>query len=118
MAAALPPLLQGGTALLTLQNGLEAERVALDRLDRHDRAVARLVLADDKVGAGVRRHLRQVGDAKDLVAPGDRRHPLPDDAADLSADVGVHLVEDKDRDGVEVGQDRLQGEHHPGQLAA
>ena len=43
------------------------------------------------------RRLRQVRDRNHLTAPRHRPQLLADDLADLSADVGVDLVEDKRR---------------------
>ena len=52
------------------------------------------------------------------MALGDRGHPLPDDTPDLAPHVRVDLVEHEDRHGVQVGEDRLQRQHHPRELAA
>ena len=42
--------------------------------------------------------LRQMRDRDDLMPLRDRPHLLPDDLADLAADVRVNLVEDESRD--------------------
>ncbi len=69
------------------------------------------------------RDLRKMGDAEDLTAAGfigaPGRFPaaspyLPGSAA---ADTGIDFIEYEGVDVVGVGQDRLDGEHHAGQLA-
>ena len=62
--------------------------------------------------------LRQVGDHDDLGAPGQPGEPPPDLHRGLPANPGVHLVEHERRHRVGAGEDDLDGEHHPGQLAA
>ena len=67
---------------------------------------------------GVRRDLGQVRDAQDLVAPRETPQAPPDRVGAAPADAAVHLVEDQRRRRVGLGQDPLDGEGDPGQLAA
>ena len=73
---------------------------------------------DHQVLVGEGGHLRQVGDDDDLGRPGERRQPPPDLDRRLAADAGVDLVEDQGGHRVGAREHDLDGEHHPGQLAA
>ena len=75
-------------------------------------------LAYDDVAVGERRHLGQVGHDEDLGRPGQRGEPAADLDRRLAADPGVDLVEDERGHRPGVGQRDLDGQHHPGQLAA
>ena len=66
----------------------------------------------------LRRDLRQMRHAQDLVALRNRGHFLTDHAADLTADVRIDLVEHEQRNAIEIGQHCFQREHHAGQLTA
>src|ERR1700722_14930603 len=50
--------------------------------------------------------------------PGQPGEAAADLDRGLAADARVHLVEDERRDRVRAGEDHLDREHHPGQLAA
>ena len=52
-------------------------------------------LVDPEVPVGQRGDLRQVGDAEDLPAPGERAQVLAHGACGMAADAGVDLVEDE-----------------------
>ena len=75
-------------------------------------------LAYDDVPVGERGHLGQVGDHEDLRRPRQGREPRADLDGRLASDAGVDLVEDERRHRPGVGQRDLDGQHHPGQLAA
>ena len=62
--------------------------------------------------------LRQMGDAEDLMVPGDLPEFLADDLRRRAADPAVHLVEDDRPHRTGPGQDLLQGQHDPGELPA
>ena len=81
-----------------------------------DRAAG--VLGHHQVPVGERGHLRQVGDHEHLVVAGQPGQPPADLHRRLAADPGVDLVEDQRRRAAGAGEDHLDGEHHPGQLAA
>ena len=70
------------------------------------------------MGVGVGRDLGQVGDAQDLVAPGQRPQAAPDRVRAPAADARVDLVEDEGRRVVGLGQDALDGQRDARQLAA
>ena len=60
----------------------------------------------------------QVRHDEDLGRPRQRGQPAADLDRRLAADPGVDLVEDERRHRPGVGQGDLDGQHHPGQLAA
>ena len=64
---------------------------------RRQRGLGARVLGDREVAGGERGDLRQVRDAEDLAALGERAQPLADGARGLAADAGVDLVEDERR---------------------
>ena len=66
----------------------------------------------------MRGDLRQMRHAQHLVFFGRSRHFLAHDAADFSADIGVHLVEHEHRDVVEIRENGLQRQHHAREFAA
>ena len=75
-----------------------ADDVGLAQLgDGRAGGLARGVLDDREVAVGQRRDLRQVRDADDLAAGGERAQLLADRAGGLAADAGVDLVEDQRR---------------------
>ena len=92
--------------------------VGLDRRDGDYRPVFRLILFNDEMTVALRGDLREVGDAEHLMALGNARHFLANHAADLAANVGIHLVEHQHRHVVEVGQHRLEREHDARKFAA
>ena len=76
------------------------------------------VLRDMVVGGGVRRDLREVGDAQHLEALGQRAEHPAHAVGDGAADAGVHLVEYQRLPGAIGRRERLEPQHHPRQLAA
>ena len=83
----------------------------------HRPAVA-FALGDPEMGIGVGGDLRQVGDAQDLVAPGERPQASADRVGAATADPRIDLVEDEDGRGVRLGDDPLDGQGDARQLAA
>ena len=77
-----------------------------------------LDLCHHDVPVGERRDLGQVGDHEHLGGAGQRGEPAADLDRGLAADPGVDLVEDERRHRAGAGQRDLEGQHHPGQLAA
>ena len=67
---------------------------------------------------GERRDLRQVGDHDHLGQPGQPGQAPADLHRRPAADAGVDLIEHERRHRVGPGEDHLDGQHHPGQLAA
>ena len=86
------------------------------RRSRSTRAV--LGLGHHQVPVGERRDLRQVGHDEHLRGLGQPGQPPADLDRRPATDPGVHLVEHEGRDRVDAGQDHLDRQHHPGQLAA
>ena len=55
---------------------------------------------------------REMRDTEDLSVPADLAHFTANGLGSVAADVGVHLVEDENRDGVLDRKDGLEGQHH------
>ena len=91
---------------------------AFDALEQRAGPALRGFLGDEEMRPGLAGYLRQVGDGHDLVGAGQRSQFGPDSGGDLAADIGVDFVEEQDRHGIVVSQHRLDGEHHPRDLAA
>ena len=59
-----------------------------------------------------------MGDAQELMGPGQLLHLLRHGVGDKAGDARVDLVKDQGADSVSMGQSRLEGQHDPGDLAA
>ena len=104
-----PPIICGELALPL--RAVEADDLG------HGPALA-LALRDPVVRVGVGGDLGQVGHAQDLVLAGERPQAAPDRVRAPPADAGVDLVEHERRRGVDLGEDLLDRERDPRQLAA
>ena len=111
-------VLAGGLGLATQHAGefCDAGRF-LEPLDLRDGAAVLDLFEDDEVGGGGGGDGREVGDAQDLVLPGNRAHFVADGGGGFAADVGIDFVEDEDGDFVFGGEDGLEGEHDSGHFA-
>ena len=82
------------------------------------RALALKLFLHHEMRCGLRRHLRQMRDAKHLVAAPQLAHARPNLHRDFATDVGVDLIEDQQRHGVVLRQYALHRKHHARDLAA
>lgn len=108
----------GGFALATQHAGefLDAG-FAVEKLDLREGAAVFDLLGDDEVAGGGRGDGGEVGDAKNLMLPGDAAHFVADGDGGFAADIGINFVENQDRDLVLGGEDGFEGEHHAGHLS-
>src|SRR5215207_6710061 len=86
-----------GPARLTAEHlgELDDAPLAIEPFDLGDRAPVALALGDPELDIGVRRDLRQVRDAQDLVATRECPQAAADGVGTAPADARVDLVEDE-----------------------
>ena len=72
----------------------------------------------DVLGGSCCGDLREVGDAENLMSRSEFPHLRGDPGRDLTADIGINLVEDEQGNPVLIGKGGFQGKHHTGNLAA
>ena len=73
---------------------------------------------DDKLTARRGGNLGQMGNAEHLMRAAKSAHFCTDFRGDLSADIGVDLIENKDRHIIFVGKNALESEHDTRDLSA
>ena len=115
--ACASPLSESGSP--DSRRAISASRSAPDELPharRGDLSVG--ALHDAEVVGRERGDLGEVGDDDDLRLLGEPREPSADLDRRGAADPGVDLVEDERRHGIAPGDDDLDREHHPRELAA
>lgn len=89
---------------------LDYPTFAIKPLDSGDRPPITFALADPELGVGVSCDLRQVGDAQDLMTPGQTPQAPSDRVGATTADPRVDLIEHERRRVVSLRQDPLDGE--------
>src|SRR6476659_6769700 len=87
-----------GTARVATEHlgELDDAAFAVEMLDLRDRPAVALAFGDPVMSVRVGRDLRQMRDAQDLVASGQRPQVAPDRVGAAAADPRVDLIEDQD----------------------
>lgn len=92
--------------------------LAMERGDFHLCPFSSLVLFDQIMTHTQGGDLGKMRDTEDLVPPGYLGQLFANDTTDLTANIGVDLIEDKDGDAIKVGKHGLEREHHASEFAA
>ncbi len=85
--------------------------VGCELVDVGGGVVGAVLLEDLEMGVALASHLRKVGDGDDLQVGRHLFHDFAHAVGNVARHAGIYLVEDDGRQGLGIGDERLDGEH-------